>query len=56
MLIPLTRRLSQRHWLFYFLIEVSVIRKSADIGANDFVEMIRFFTTSILNMDEITTV
>jgi hypothetical protein len=27
----------------------------ADIGANDFVEMIRFFTTLILNVDETTT-
>ena len=42
-------------YLFNFLIEVSVVRTWADIGANDFVEMIRFFTTLILNADETTT-
>jgi len=42
-------------YLFYFLTGVSAIHIWADLGADDFVEMIRFFTTLILNVDETTT-
>ena len=42
-------------YLFYFLIEVSIVHIWADLGANNFVEMIKFFTTLILNADETTT-
>ncbi len=42
-------------YLFYFLIGVAVIHIWADIRVESFVEMIRFFTTLILNVDEATT-
>ncbi|KAI9440737.1 carboxypeptidase S [Lactarius indigo] len=41
-------------YLLYFLIGVAMIHIWADIRADNFVEMIRFFSTLILNVDETT--